>query len=304
MSTFEKFYNKRPVLVTGGAGFIGSSVVERLVNAGATVTILDDFSSGTMDNLSHIQHKIKIIVGDIIDKKICFLATRNQTHIFHLAARISVQESAEKKALYDQVNVFGTRNLLEAAILNNVKKFIFSSSAAVYGNKQTKCSENLSLKPESFYAETKKRGEELCQNLSAKSDLITVSLRYFNVDGSRKKTASNYNSVIPIFIKKLREKLPITIFGDGLQTRDFVDIDEIVSANLMAGFFPYKRSEIINVASGKSTTILELIDQIAKRLQLQKTPIIFMPQRNGDVLKSEADCQKYMSLKKNCDNTL
>jgi len=302
MSTFKKFYNKRPVLITGGAGFIGSSLVEALVSAGASVTILDDFSSGTIDNIAHIQHKIKIIVGDITNKTICLLATRNQTHIFHLAARISVQESEEKRDLYEQVNILGTQNLLEAAVLNNVKKFIFSSSAAVYGNQDTKCSETLLLKPESFYAETKKLGEELCQKLSAESKLIAVCLRYFNVDGSRKKTISNYTSVIPIFTKKLSSGLPLTIFGDGLQTRDFVDVDEIVSANLMAGFFPYTKAEIINIASGKSTTLLELIDQIAKRLQCKKTPIIFMPPRNGDIVKSEADCKKYMLLKKNCEN--
>ena len=286
MSTFKKFYNKRPVLVTGGAGFIGSSLVEALVSAGATVTVLDNFSSGTIDNLTHIQHKIKIIIGDITDQTICLLATRNQTHIFHLAALISVQESEEKKDLYEQVNILGTKNLLEAAILNNVKKFIFSSSAAVYGNQDTKCSENLALNPESFYAETKKRGEELCQKLSAESNLIAVCLRYFNVDGSRKKTSSNYTSVIPIFTKKLRDGIPITVFGDGLQTRDFVDV------------------EIINIASGKSTTVLELIDQIAKRLQCKKPPIIFMPPRNGDIIKSEADCQKYMVLKKFCEKSL
>jgi UDP-glucose 4-epimerase len=298
MSRLHNFYRKKQILVTGGAGFIGSTLVEKLVELEACVTVIDNFSTGNAHNLEHLQHKIKLIIADLSSLQACKLATQNKSHIFHLAAKTSVQESCSNPTLYEQHNVLATQNLLTAALQNNVERFIFSSSAAVYGDQSAICSETTPLNPQSPYAETKKRCEELCLQFSQHSSLMPIILRYFNVDGSRQNKLSNYSAVIPIFIEKMKQQEPLTLFGDGLQTRDFIGLDEIVSANLLAGAYPFTRPEIINVASGSSITLLDLIKKLQLQLRCTEPKITFLPPRKGDIIKSEADCTKFLNLKK------
>ncbi len=301
MEKLTKFYLNRPVLVTGGAGFIGSQLTHKLVAAGAHVTILDNFSSGTLENLDSIVHKIQVISGDITEKEACEKASFGKTHIFHLAAAISVAESLQNPEKYHRINVEGTENLLKAAIKNSVERLIFSSSAAVYGNQTKPCKEDTPLAPASPYAQSKIEGENLCNLYRNNNHLQTIILRYFNVYGPTQRANGGYAAVIPTFTQKLQQKLPLTIFGDGLQTRDFISVDEIANANMFAGCAPLLPTPVINVASGKSTTLLQLIDELAVKVGCKKPIIEFLPPRPGDVLKSEADCSRYMQLKKHVE---
>lgn len=298
MTLFGKYYKKRRVLVTGGAGFIGSLLTQKLVDAGAAVTILDNFSSGATENLEPYLHRIKVISGDITDKKTCDFSTQKQEIIFHLAAAISVQESAKNPTKYIKINVDGTQNLLESAVKAHVQRFVFSSSAAVYGNQNIKCHEQLPLSPTSIYAETKIAGEKLCTLFRQKYGLETIVLRYFNVYGEKQRIQKGYGAVIPLFKEKLLQKKPITIFGNGLQTRDFISVDEVVQANMLAGCNPYPAQPIINVASGISKTMLQLLGELVEQLKCEKPIVNFAPERPGDVVRSEADCDRYLALKK------
>lgn len=293
-----KFYKKRPILVTGGAGFIGADLARALVNAGAHVTILDNFSTGSIEALADIQHKIKIIIGDITDMVACLKATARKTHVFHLAAAISVEESTKNPEKYMQINVEGTRNLLNAAQKNNVRRFIFSSSAAVYGNQSGTCHEDLAPAPTSPYAESKALGETLCLQHNAKKTPETMVLRYFNVYGENQKIHGGYGAVIPTFLAKLTHHEPITIFGDGKQTRDFINVEEVVRANLMAGCAPTLQHPIINVASGTSKTLLTLIDDLVQMIGCKQPLISFAAARPGDVKHSQASCNRYQALQK------
>ncbi len=297
MKSWLKYYAKRPVLVTGGAGFIGSRLTKMLVNAGAYVTILDNFSTGSITALEPIAHKLKIIVGDITNQTLCMRAAMGKTHIFHLAAAISVAESMHNPEKYMQINVMGTENLLKAARSEHVQRFIFSSSAAVYGNQTIACSETTPPVPLSPYAQSKLRGEELCKQYSSPPTFEAITLRYFNVFDETFSATSTYAAAIPIFIEKIRRNAPITLFGDGQQTRDFVPVEEIVNANLMAGCAPTPVQPIINVASGKSKTLLSLIDELVKQLGKNHPSIIFAPPRPGDIIHSKAQCDRYTQLK-------
>jgi len=293
-----QFYKKRPVLVTGGAGFIGAHVVRALVNAGAHVTILDNFSTGSIDAIANIQHKISLQIGDITNLNTCLKATIGKTHVFHLAAAISVEESTRNPKKYMYINVDGTKNLLNAAQKNNVQRFVFSSSAAVYGNQNTACHEDLALAPASAYAESKALGETLCLQYNAKKALEAVVLRYFNVYGKNQKIHGGYGAVIPTFLAKLTQNEPITIFGDGLQTRDFINVEEVVRANLMAGCAPALKHPIINVASGTSKTLLKVIDDLVQMIGCKQPLISFAAARPGDVIHSQASCNRYQDLQK------
>ena len=298
MNSWFNFYKKRPVLVTGGAGFIGSHLVRALVEAGALVTVLDNFSTGSIDALADIQHKISLLVGDITCAKTCMQAAAGKTHIFHLAAAISVEESTRKPEKYMFINVEGTRNILSAATQQRATRVIFSSSAAVYGNQAGVCHENLTPAPTSPYAQSKAEGEKLCLQFATNKKLQCIILRYFNVYGDNQKIQSGYGAVIPTFIAKLKQNAPITIFGNGLQTRDFISVDEVVRANLIAGCAPAPEHPIINVASGVSKTLLEVLNELVKKIGTQPPLLRFADARPGDVLHSHADCGRYVALKK------
>lgn len=298
MNNLNNFYKKRAVLVTGGAGFIGSHLVRALVFAGAHVTILDNFSTGSLDNLADIQHKISILIGDITNPDTCRDATIGKSHIFHLAAAISVEESTKKPDKYMRINVEGTRNILEAAASSHATRIIFSSSAAVYGNQPGICHEDLVPSPASPYAKSKADAEKLCLLYATTKGVKTIILRYFNVYSDTQKIQSGYGAVIPTFIAKIKQNAPITIFGNGLQTRDFISVEEVVNANLMAGFAPFPDHPIINVASGTSKTLLEILNELVKKIGTKPPLLRFADARPGDVMHSQADCKRYAALKK------
>ncbi|MBT4594680.1 NAD-dependent epimerase/dehydratase family protein, partial [bacterium] len=222
MNLLKKYYQNRRVLVTGGAGFIGSHIVEKLVASEAQVTVLDNFSTGKVENLRSVLHKIHIIAGDITDIPTCERATLKKTHVFHLAAMVSVPDSIINPDLCFRINTSGTNNILAAAARNSVDHLVFSSSSAVYGKQAGINSEATVTSPQSPYGESKLEGEHLCKEHSQNSGLHTTILRYFNVHGKRQSARGGYAAVVAKFMDNLRNKAPLTIFGNGKQTRDFV----------------------------------------------------------------------------------
>jgi nucleoside-diphosphate-sugar epimerase len=289
-------YNGLRVLITGGCGFIGSHLAHRLVELGAHVTILDDLSSGTLANIEAISHKVTVITKSITDYQACLEATKNIAVVFHLAAFISVPQSLENPTLCADININGTANMLEAARINNVERFVFSSSAAVYGRHEGVCVESMACHPESPYGYSKLIGELLCQQYAKNFSLNTVCLRYFNVYGERQNPHGQYAAVRATFKHRMLHNLPITIFGDGLQTRDFVPVEKVVDANLqLAMLDPHlMRGAAFNIATGHSISLLDLIDALRLEFPYYNAAISFAASRPGDVQHSAADCRKYM----------
>lgn len=292
----KKFYKDKKVLVTGGAGFIGSNLCKELIKQKAKVTILDNFSSGNLNNLKSIISQVNIIYGDISNPFTCKKITIEKDIVFHLAAISSVIQCAKNKEACNNVNIEGTKNLLKACIKNNVKKFIFSSSAAVYGNRNDKSKETDTLNPQSEYAKSKVEGEKLCQKFSEKYNLQTANLRYFNVYGENQNPNGEYSAVVAKFKYNLINKLPITIYGNGKQTRDFINVNKVVLANLIIATKKYIYGETMNIATGKSINLFELIKLLEKENNIKNKEIAYQPQRNGDILNSFADCQKFKKL--------
>jgi len=289
------FYKDVPVLVTGGAGFIGSHVVEKLVQAGAKVTVIDDLSSGKASNLKNVKGKITFIKKSIVDIGACIEATEKQAIIFHLAAFISVPDSIEYPRLCHAINVDGTFNILEAAKINNVDRVVFSSSAAVYGTYEGICTEKTPCNPESPYGTSKRIGELLCKQFSDNFGVKTVCLRYFNVFGDRQNPNGAYAGVVAKFKDLMSKNVPLTIFGDGLQTRDFIPVEYVAQANLALAMLEDEimTGQVFNIATGKSITLLELIDMLKLDFPDYAKKPLFKPARAGDIKHSTADCSKY-----------
>lgn len=298
MKKLEAHYKDKRVLVTGGAGFIGSHLVHKLVQLGARVTVLDNLSTGTLNNLTSVLHSIHFIQGDICDTELCLQATHNQEFIFHLAAIASVPRSIQDPEECYEVNVQGTKNLLNAANANHVMHFVFSSSSAVYGNQATDCKESMNPNPQSPYAESKLIGETLCKKYTYLYGLSTACLRYFNVYGERQNPNGDYAAVVAKFKEQLHTESPITVFGDGTQTRDFITVESVVEANLLAGLHSAPECMILNIASGKSITVLELLEILEKELGKKNNGITFVQARQGDILHSKANCDQFFKLKK------
>ncbi len=295
MKSIEKFYENKNVLVTGGTGFIGSHLVENLVKLKAKVTVLDNLSTGNINNLRNVFSQVNIIYGDITNSFTCFNATRKKDIVFHLAAFASVKNSIQNPKVCNKINVEGTKNLLEGCKKNNIKTFIFSSSAAVYGNRNDQCKETDKLNPLSPYATSKVEGEQLCKKYCQEYEIDTAILRYFNVYGSRQNPNGEYAAVVSKFKQNLENKTPLTIFGDGKQTRDFINVSDVVKANLQVGA-QNLNGEIFNIASGKSINIFELIKNLEKETKTKNIEILFEPARKGDILYSCANCKKYQKL--------
>ena len=276
------------VLVTGGAGFIGRHVVKYFQRR-AQVYVIDDLRSGFKENLDGLQ--CKLIQGSILDRGLVREAMQGVDFVFHLAAMVSVRESMQKQAQCAEINTGGTLIVLEEAARTNVKKLVFSSSAAVYGDSPTIPKlETSPLEPKSPYAASKLDAENHCNRFAREGRVQTVCLRYFNVFGPYQNPDSLYAAAVPAFIQHAIHNEPITIFGDGKQTRDFVYVQDVVAVNAL---FATESSStgIFNVASGQGITINDLAITIC-RLTNSSSQIRHVPERPGDVRHSVAAVDK------------
>ena len=246
-------------LVTGGAGFIGSHITRTLLERGDQVRILDNFSSGKRENLKGLD--VELIEGDLRDSSKVAEAVKGMNIVFHEAAFVSVPESMEKPLECLDVNVTGTSILFEAARKAGVKRVVVASSAAVYGDSEAyPLSEETPLRQLSPYATSKRIDEKYAELFTNQFGLEVAALRYFNVYGPRQRPDSMYAAAVPIFIRRMLDNKPITIYGDGGQTRDLVNVRDVVQANLLASEHPAAPGKIFNVCTGVETRLLDLLD--------------------------------------------
>jgi UDP-glucose 4-epimerase len=282
------------VLVTGGAGFIGSNLTESLLKKKHFVRVLDDFSTGKRENLIFGKEypSLEIFEGDIRDLRACKKAIKGVEYIFHQAALPSVQRSVEDPGTSNAINVGGTLNILLAAKKEGVKRVIYASSSSVYGDTPTLPKhEEMPPHPLSPYALQKYIGEQYCRLFYQLYGLDTVSLRYFNIFGPKQDPNSVYSAVIPRFIDALIHDRPPVIFGDGEQSRDFTFIENVVQANLHAMSAGHLQGEAMNIACGKRISLNQLLKILKTILGSKLTPIYQEP-RKGDVRHSVADIRK------------
>ncbi|MDA0667541.1 MAG: NAD-dependent epimerase/dehydratase family protein [Planctomycetota bacterium] len=279
-------------LVAGGSGFIGSHIVEGLLAAGHQVRVLDNLATGYLKNLAGLD--CEIIQADAADKEAAADACKGVSNIFHLAARPSVPWSFEEPRLARHANLGTTEALIYAAEKQGVKRILFSSSSAIYGDSpELPKTEDMEPAPKSPYAEHKLFGEYALAEAAERFGLESVSLRYFNVFGPRQDPSSPYSGVISLFARWLKEGTPPTFFGDGKQTRDFIYVKDVVKANLAAGQVQLSQSaRIINVACGKRVDLLELWDTMCRVGGFTGGEPIFQKERKGDVRHSLADIQR------------
>ena len=281
-------------LVTGGAGFIGSHIVEKLLKDGEYVRVIDNFSSGKKENLDFAKgnKSFELIEADIRNYDRCLSATKDMDYVLHQAALRSVPKSMKDPYSYNDVNINGTLNLLRAAKENNIKRFVFASSSSVYGETETFPEREdflpLLISP---YALSKLAGEYYCRIFSENYKLTTVSLRYFNVFGPRQSLDDEYAVVIPKFIHCLLHDEQPPIFGNGKQSRDFTYIANVVEANILAATREGVKSAVFNVANNKDHTVLELVEILNKIMNKSIQPK-FLPPRLGDVFKTLADISR------------
>jgi len=276
-------------LVTGGAGFIGSHIVRRLVAMGEPVRVLDNFFSGNMENLQGLDDKVEVISGDILDQTVLGKAMKEVRVVLHQAALRSVPFSVENPALVNRVNVEGTVNVLIAARDAGVRRVVYASSSSVYGNSRLLPKNEQQLpSPISPYAVSKLTGEYYCRVFTELYGMETVSLRYFNVYGPRQDPNSQYAAVIPRFIRWAFLGEPLEVHGDGLQSRDFTYIDNVVSANLLAAQCRDGIGEAFNVGQGSAHTLRDLIALLQDSLGM-KLRVLYTPARSGDVRHTLAD---------------
>ena len=279
------------ILVTGGAGFIGSHIAEYLVQRGDDVTVLDNLITGSKENLTKISDKINFVNGDIRDHKLLEKLVSDTTCVFHEAALASVQQSFSMKDEYIDVNVTGTENIFKLAKEYGFK-IVYASSSSVYGNpKKIPVKEDDERKPINPYAKTKLDGEDLAKKYS-EIGVKVIGLRYFNVFGKRQ--SKEYAGVIKLFLQRIQQKKSPKINGDGLQTRDFVHIDDVVKANVLAMDSDINH-RFLNVGSGLPTSVLDLANLIieASGLSLES---IHGPELSGDVRATQADIKLIRKL--------
>lgn len=275
-------------LVTGGAGFIGSHIVDKLAAKKYFVRVLDNFSSGKRQNLRGLLDRIDLIKGDIRSFDTCRRATKGIDFVLHQAALRSVPKSLVAPGDYNEVNIQGLLNMLRACVENKVRMFVFASSSSVYGDvKVFPEKEDFTPQPISPYALTKLTGEHYCRIYSAHFGLPTASLRYFNVFGPRQALDDEYAMVIPKFITCILNDEPPPIYGTGKQSRDFTFIDNVVQANILASRRSDLKGDVFNIASGKDYSILDLARTL-NRIAGKSVKPVFLSKRPGDVFRTLA----------------
>ncbi len=283
-------------LITGGAGFIGSSIAQHLVKEGHFVRVLDNFYSGKEENLDFTKglgkDKFELIRGDITNPADADKACRGMDYVLHQAALRSVPKSMQDPLSYNQVNINGILIMLQAASKNKIKRFVFASSSSIYGDTQNfpEKEEHLPLLI-SPYALSKLTGEYYCRIFSEFFGVETVALRYFNVFGPKQALDDEYAVVVPKFIHCIMHDEPPPIFGTGKQSRDFTYIENVISANILSATTPGIKHEVFNVANGKDNTVLELVDALNKIIGKNIKPKL-LPVRAGDVFRTSADISK------------
>ncbi|MBS3763962.1 MAG: SDR family oxidoreductase [Planctomycetes bacterium] len=275
--------------VTGGAGFIGSHIVDRFLEEKKHVRVIDNFATGRPENLREAERHIEFFKGDICDGKLLKEAFAEVEIVFHQAALASVQRSVENPVATNRTNVEGTVQVLEAARKCGVKRVVYASSSSVYGDKPTLPKrEDMSPSPRSPYAISKLAAEQHCTIYPEIYGLETVALRYFNVFGPRQNPKSQYAAVIPIFISALLSGEQPVVFGDGEQSRDFTFVENVVEANLRAAVAPAASGGVYNVGCGERFSLNSLLEMLSNIMDVEVNPQ-YESERSGDVRHSEAD---------------
>lgn len=280
----------RNILVTGGAGFIGSNLVDTLSSV-AKVIVFDNMSSGLMSNLRKSQNLITIVKGDILDKDRLKDVMADTEYVFHLAANVGNVKSIEDPTFDMEVNIKGTINVLEACVNSHIKRLVYSSSGAIFGEaKYIPIDEEHPTHPESPYGVSKLAAEKYCFAFHKIHGLPVTALRYFNAFGPRQKSSRAAN-VISVFFSRIREGKPLTIYGDGTQTRDFVSTRDIIQANVLAATQPAAVGEVFNVATGQEYD-LNFIIKIINRISGKENKVNYTTPRAGEVQHSRANIEK------------
>jgi len=284
-------------LVTGGAGFIGSHIVHTLLEQGASVRVLDNFSTGKRENIEALTrqfngNQLEILEGDVRDASRVEEALRGIEIVFHEAAFISVPQSMEEPQTCFDVNIMGTSLLFDAARKAGVRRAVVASSAAVYGESAAlPLVEETPLQPLSPYAVSKRVKEMYAELFTSSFGFDVVALRYFNVYGPRQRPDSMYAAAVPIFARRLLDGKPVTVFGDGGQTRDLINVQDVVRANLIASEHPNAAGKIFNICTGVETRLLDLLD-IMYELLPNAPSHEFAASRAGDIYRSVGSPQK------------
>ena len=284
------------ILVTGGAGFIGSHLVETLVHRGDSVRVIDNLCTGNRDNLAGVANDIDFVEADIRDESAVGRVMSNVEVVFHQAALASVPLSLEKPMEVHHATATGTLNILDQAARSGVRRVVYAGSSSCYGDQPFAANrESDSLHCLSPYAAGKLAGEFYCQSFFESFGLETVVLRYFNVFGPRQDPDSPYSAVIPLFITWLLSGKSPIVYGDGQQSRDFAYVSNVVDGNLLAADVAEAAGKTFNLANGRSTTLLELIEAVKELLDVDMDPD-FQPPRKGDIRDSLSDISRAVSV--------
>jgi nucleoside-diphosphate-sugar epimerase len=276
-------------LVTGGAGFIGSHIVRRLLEQGKKVRVLDDLSTGHKENLDEVAADVEFVEGSICDEATAQRCVQGVDTVFHLAARASVPRSVAEPLAANEVNVTGAATMLHAAKRADVRRFVYSASSSAYGDTPVMPKRvDMTPMPLSPYAVGKLAAEHYCTVWSHVYGLETISLRYFNVFGPRQDPNGPYAAVIPAFISRMLKGERPVVYGDGEQSRDFCFVNNVVDANLLASEAPKLGGEVVNIACGERTTLNEILNDLNRLLGTDITAV-YEPERAGDVKHSLAD---------------
>lgn len=307
VDSFRRAFKGRTVCVTGGAGFIGGHLATALLDVGATVQIIDDLSNAEADALAALieRHpgRCRFVFGSILDPRALGDSVMGADTVFHLAAIGSVPRSIAEPERTMAVNLTGTLRVAQACREAGVRRLVYSASSSAYGDEPTgasgrgACVETMAPRPMSPYAVAKLGGEHVVRTWAVCYGLPGVSLRYFNVFGPRQPGDSAYSAVIARFIKKLSEGQQPVVYGDGLQTRDFTPVGNVVYANMLAASASRDpRGEVVNIGLGRRTTVLELLDKLAKLTGRTDVSPMFEPERTGDIPHSQADIARAKEL--------